>query len=96
MKQSLTLLLLISTLLIFKPETCYGDCEVYGLVLKKGEAKTVPGKCSQVVCVGNRYDEYEIENCPNAYSPKDCTFVPVDLTKIYPKCCPHWKCADTR
>lgn len=37
------------------------DCEVFGLLLKKGEAKTVPGKCSQVVCQGNRYDEYDIE-----------------------------------
>lgn len=37
------------------------DCEVFGLLMKKGEAKTVPGKCSQVVCQGNRYDEYAIE-----------------------------------
>ncbi|XP_073845744.1 uncharacterized protein [Musca autumnalis] len=75
---------------------CDADCEVFGLLLKKGEAKTVPGKCSQVVCQGNRYDEYEIEGCPNAYAPKDCEFIPVDLTKPYPKCCPHWKCPDRK
>lgn len=37
------------------------DCEVYGLVLNKGEAKTVPGQCRQVICRGNRYDEYEFQ-----------------------------------
>ncbi|CAD7011603.1 unnamed protein product [Ceratitis capitata] len=68
------------------------NCDVYGSILKKGEIKSVPGKCSQIVCKGANYDDYEVKACPNAYAPKNCNFVPPDLSKPYPQCCPHWKC----
>ncbi|XP_018786150.1 PREDICTED: la1-like protein 13 [Bactrocera latifrons] len=68
------------------------NCDVYGSILKKGETKAVAGKCSQIVCKGASYDDFEVKACPNAYAPKNCNFVPADLSKPYPQCCPHWKC----
>ncbi|XP_067633692.1 venom peptide Pc-like [Eurosta solidaginis] len=69
-----------------------GNCDISGSLLKKGETRSVPGKCSQIVCKGANHDDYEVKACPNAYAPKDCKFVPADLSKPYPQCCPRWNC----
>ncbi|XP_050499352.1 venom peptide HsVx1-like isoform X2 [Diabrotica virgifera virgifera] len=59
-------------------------------VLKVGEEKTVPGTCTLAIC--NEDGGISKKACSEFIEPPNCEYVPEDLSKPYPECCPTFRC----
>ncbi|KAF2894384.1 hypothetical protein ILUMI_11797 [Ignelater luminosus] len=71
------------------PGYCYSEKEGVG-AMERGEVKTQKGKCLEIECLEHGYIQYS--GCHPVAIPGRCKYIPEDLSKPYPDCCPDVKC----